>query len=182
MRLQFFSICVLIVTFDFVSSPGFVLESQACAALTTRPPSLVKRSCLAYRLQSQRRRPPFPMERRPSSLVGSYSNPGWGNKILLRERPAHQCRNGSDLSILFASDAPTDLSRFRIANQPLKSAEPASFWSISTMGALGHTRCKPRKMASPLKAGRPVEKRDLKDGRYGDRTCDNLLVREVLYR
>jgi len=33
-------------------------------------------------------------------------------------------------------------------------------------------------MASPLKAGRPVEKQDLKDGRYGDRTCDNLLVRE----
>ena len=61
----------------------------------------------------QRGRPPFPMERRPSSLVGSYSNPGWENRILLRERPAHQCRNGSDLSILFASDAPTDLSRFR---------------------------------------------------------------------
>ena len=59
------------------------------------------------------KRPPFPLKGRPNSLVTSYPNPGWGNRILLRERPAHQCRNGSDLSILFASDAPTDPSRFR---------------------------------------------------------------------
>ena len=61
---------------------------------------------------TQNERLPFPLVRRSSSLVGSYSNPRCGNRIVLRERPAHEWSNGSDFSILFASNAATDLSRF----------------------------------------------------------------------
>merc|ERR1712010_356591 len=91
------------------------------------------------------KRPPFPLKGRPNSLVTSYPNPGWGNRILLRERPAHQCRNGSDLSILFASNAPTDPSRFRgPCHLPL-----LALGEVSAFRLLGP--CRPRCVACLLR-------------------------------
>ena len=56
---------------------------------------------------------PFPMEE-TASIARLFMNEPWmGNRAWLEERPAHQWRNGSDLSKRLASDAPKKSFRER---------------------------------------------------------------------
>ena len=73
-----------------------------------------------------------------------------------------------------------------MTDQLVKAADTASFWANSTIGLFGARFGAPldnnQKMASRLMQRGQSCSGISGNGRYWDRTSDNLLVREVLYR
>ncbi len=60
-----------------------------------------------------------------------------------------------------------------LTDQLMKTATKASFWSTPKLQS---------RLGLTLNAEMPISNWRLENGRYWDRTSDNLLVREVLYR
>ena len=70
-----------------------------------------------------------------------------------------------------------------ITDQLVKAADKATFWANSTIGLFGAPLDNTKEKRPPCSEQKGQCLQELwRNGRYWDRTSDNLLVREVLYR